>query len=240
MATSLEIIHVPNASSTMEVARERFNAQTYGLIVADSQTGGRGTRGRDWLSPPGNLYLTVSLPLIGLPANRLKHFALEAGLNLLLAIESILPSIHHGRLQIKWPNDLLLNDKKIAGLLIEIHGNRVLVGAGINIDSPPLLYDGGREAAGLRDLGIHIDLGMPIAKYYAELLVEALLSDWTPLNTPQMLSSWSQRALWGKSMKLRNRDGQPQVIPLRLTPDGHLVVRHETGAEEVLISEYLF
>lgn len=96
------------------------------VVVADEQTKGKGRMGREWLSPIGGLYLSIVtkknplLPLISgvAVANSLKNF----GLNPVL----------------KWPNDVIVGNKKISGILIECLDDFAIVGIGININKTPL------------------------------------------------------------------------------------------------------
>ncbi len=110
--------------------------------VAESQTSGRGRQGRSWISPRGeNLLFSVLLRLTCPPA-RLPPLALVAGLAARDAIARATP----GRdVRLKWPNDVVVDGKKIAGVLVEatLSGSRVeavIVGVGINVhtrDFPP-------------------------------------------------------------------------------------------------------
>ena len=111
-------------------------------LVADEQSGGRGRHGRSWVSPPGNLYATLLLPEPCAPAVA-PELGFVAGTALHAAV-SLLIGLGPPRLALKWPNDLLLDGAKTAGLLLEgLHvGGRfiVLIGFGVNISSACLLY----------------------------------------------------------------------------------------------------
>jgi BirA family biotin operon repressor/biotin-[acetyl-CoA-carboxylase] ligase len=109
--------------------------------VAEEQRTGRGRHGRQWASPPGNLYATLLLaepceprlsPQLGFVAGLALHETVEAA-----------TGIGFPRLTLKWPNDLLLDGAKVAGLLLEGHriapGGRlaVVIGFGLNVASAP-------------------------------------------------------------------------------------------------------
>ncbi len=108
------------------------------IILANSQKSGRGRKDRKWESPPGNLYFSLVLqPKISL--EKIPQISLVAIAALRLAIEKIAPEISISN---KWPNDLLINDHKIAGLLLEskISGkecNFIILGIGVNLVSNP-------------------------------------------------------------------------------------------------------
>jgi len=107
-------------------------------VVAERQTSGRGTRGRRWESGRGGLWLSV----IGRPpeADRLERLSLRVGLLVAAAIERT-ARLPDGRIQLKWPNDLVLSGRKLGGVLSEVrwHGEHpawVVVGVGINVRNP--------------------------------------------------------------------------------------------------------
>jgi BirA family biotin operon repressor/biotin-[acetyl-CoA-carboxylase] ligase len=110
-------------------------------VWADEQTAGRGRRGRAWLSPPGNLYLSLVLRPDGAPS-RAAQLGFVAALGLGDALAALTgPALH---LRYKWPNDLLANGKKLAGILLESETSAkdrvdfVVVGIGVNIVSAPV------------------------------------------------------------------------------------------------------
>lgn len=104
------------------------------VCIADSQTSGRGRRGRAWQSPAGeNLYLSLGLTLRG-------GFAALEGLSLVIgtAIAEALESLGVPGVGLKWPNDLQVGGEKLAGILIELQGElegavRVVAGIGLNV-----------------------------------------------------------------------------------------------------------
>ena len=108
------------------------------LVVADEQTQGRGRRGRIWHSLKGNLYMTLAIPLrSGINTSKL---SLAAGLAIR---ESIMPYLPPSKIKCKWPNDVLIENKKVAGVLIEtedVHGELyAIIGIGMNIKNHPSL-----------------------------------------------------------------------------------------------------
>ena len=109
-------------------------------VCADEQTAGRGRRGRDWSSPKGNFYATACYAFDGSPqdAAKLSFVAAIAVAQALSAYSlTTTPSL-------KWPNDVLLDGGKVAGLLLEAKPGRVLIGIGVNLISHP---DGGNVRA---------------------------------------------------------------------------------------------
>jgi len=103
------------------------------VIYTPQQTAGRGQHGRVWHSPPG--VLTASFVLEHIPVAQLPVISLGAGLSVIYAVEDLLPTLQD-TLRLKWSNDVLLNGRKLAGILCEAtaHGTRgrVVVGIGLN------------------------------------------------------------------------------------------------------------
>lgn len=123
-------------STNDEAKRAAKNGAAHGTVfVAESQTKGRGRQGRSWISPRGeNLLFSVLLRLDCAPA-RLPPLALVAGLAVRDAIAAAAPTASP---KVKWPNDVLLEGKKVAGILVEatLSGARasaVIIGVGINV-----------------------------------------------------------------------------------------------------------
>jgi BirA family biotin operon repressor/biotin-[acetyl-CoA-carboxylase] ligase len=119
------------------------------VVVADEQTAGRGRQGRRWLAPAGTAILSSTL--LRPPAGRRQpELSLVAGVAVADAIEATLGL----SAQIKWPNDVLVNRKKVAGILAEARGDAVVLGIGVNVNQrrdelPP---DATTPAASLRTI----------------------------------------------------------------------------------------
>lgn len=134
------VIYFPQLGSTMDAARQatREGAPEGTLVITEEQTTGRGRRGRTWFSLQGGLAFSVVLYP---PLSQLPYLVMIASLAVVRSIEA-LTSLHAG---IKWPNDILINGKKVCGILIEsaLKGNGVefsIIGIGLNVNgAPPVL-----------------------------------------------------------------------------------------------------
>ena len=203
------IIHrVHTVDSTQDEARRLLDAGEAGprhIIVADQQTDGRGRFGRSWLSPAGGLYATFVTP-------RHEQIALVAGVALLGALETF--GIQAG---LKWPNDVLVGDKKIAGLLIETMPDAALVGVGVNITSVPL-----DTATSIQAAGGAVRRG-DLLLALAELLDKAATGD--------VASAYRQRlATIGRRVAVARSDGEVvRGTAVDVDRDGRLVVETESG-----------
>jgi BirA family transcriptional regulator, biotin operon repressor / biotin---[acetyl-CoA-carboxylase] ligase len=105
------------------------------VAVADEQTAGRGRLGRTWVAPAGSALLVSALLRPGLPAERTHLVTLAAGLAALDALDALSPV----RAGLKWPNDVVVDDRKLAGILAEADGaGAVVVGMGCNVQPAAL------------------------------------------------------------------------------------------------------
>ncbi|MGC6455547.1 MAG: biotin--[acetyl-CoA-carboxylase] ligase [Coraliomargaritaceae bacterium] len=140
----LPILYYPELDSTNDEAERQLNKGRRApfAVLAGRQTEGRGRRQRHWYSASKkNLYLTVAFEP-RLPASQLQHFTLWSGIHLCQSLQELVPQ---APLQLKWPNDLYCEGKKLAGMLaearIDADGlNTLLFGFGLNVNSQPSEY----------------------------------------------------------------------------------------------------
>lgn len=124
-------------SSNSELLRRETPAHGVAVLLAERQTGGRGRRGRPWSSPlAAHLYLSLARQFGGGLA-RLGGLSLVAG----VAIAEALREAGYGRVGLKWPNDLMVENRKLGGLLVEGGGEyagpvRAVIGLGLNVRMP--------------------------------------------------------------------------------------------------------
>ena len=141
--------------STQEEARRLLRdgeADIGHVIFADRQTAGRGRFGHDWISPIGGLYATFILDQIELPS-------IHAGVCVVAALERRGLFAH-----LKWPNDVVAGGKKLAGILVETAGERILAGVGVNLIEAPL-----PTATSTAVLGVKIDRESLLQAIWEEL-----------------------------------------------------------------------
>jgi BirA family biotin operon repressor/biotin-[acetyl-CoA-carboxylase] ligase len=135
------VVHAhESVGSTNDEAKSLARAGApHGTVVwAKAQTAGRGRVGRTWSSPPGNLYCSVVLRP-DLSVARIVELGFVAALGVAEVVEALVP---HGSISLKWPNDVLVDGSKIAGILLECEAvDRtvpwVVVGIGVNVAASP-------------------------------------------------------------------------------------------------------
>lgn len=205
-------------------------------VVADAQVRGRGRAGRTWIHVPGRaLALSVGLSL-GCDVREAGIVPLVAGLALAEAI---------GRFglapRLKWPNDVQVGGRKLAGVLCESRrvpaaGDAVVIGAGVNVSQ------GAEEfPAELRDRATSLALaGAPatVEDVAAEFL-NALEPRWDQFqegDRATLLAAWSERASWGTAITVHGPGGAITGTARRLDDDGALVLRMASGAEHRVVA----
>jgi BirA family biotin operon repressor/biotin-[acetyl-CoA-carboxylase] ligase len=177
------------------------------------------------VSSAGNFYgsTLVDLRPGDAPAQTL---SLIAGLALIEAVDVAVPG---QALMLKWPNDLLLTGKKLAGILLERSGDRVVIGFGVNLSSAPELAD--RECASLS--------GRVTPEAFAPLLAgsfERLLKLWRTSGPPLIAQAWLARA-HPVGTPLRVHASSDEIVSGRfdgIEPDGALRFRSEDGRLEIV------
>ncbi len=133
---AFDVRHYDSVGSTNDEAlRLAREGAAHGTVVhADEQTAGRGRLSRRWLSPPGNVYLSVVLRP-NLPAARAVEIGFVAALAVADAVDALLP--RQLRSTLKWPNDVLVRDGKIAGILADQADGALILGIGLNVLQAP-------------------------------------------------------------------------------------------------------
>jgi len=201
------------------------------LVVADEQTAGRGRRGRKWHTPPGT---ALAFSLILRPsAEERKNLSRITALGALALADAL--RARGLAAQIKWPNDLLFERRKLAGLLVESVWtgeslDAAVLGMGVNVLSGSVPPNGSLHfpATSLEDA-----LAKPIDR--AALLHDILVAllTWRPrLATDSFITSWEERlAFRGEQVQVWSDDETPLIGELLgLEPDGSLRLRGTDGS----------
>ncbi|MGK7284706.1 bifunctional biotin--[acetyl-CoA-carboxylase] ligase/biotin operon repressor BirA [Buttiauxella agrestis] len=163
---------LPVIDSTNQYLLERLDTlQSGDACIAEYQQAGRGRRGRQWFSPFGaNLYLSMYWRLEQGPAA-------AVGLSLVIGIvmAEVLQDLGAENVRVKWPNDLYLNNCKLAGILVELTGKtgdaaQIVIGAGINLAMRNVATDVINQSwINLQEAGINIDRNALAIKIIKEL-----------------------------------------------------------------------
>ena len=221
--------------STNELAKEeaRREAVAGTVIIAEEQTVGKGRLKRAWLSPRGSLSLSVIL-YPGL--EYLPSLVMVASLAVACAVEAVTGL----KAQIKWPNDVLINGKKVCGILVEseVRGEAVgyaVVGIGVNVnlrvsDFPEL---------SLAATSLSQELGRAVSRLglVKRLLVEMERLYLTLLDGGAIYEEWrASLVTLGREVLVTSGDAQYSGIAESVARDGSLLVRRPDGSLSQIVA----
>ena len=216
--------------STNDEAKRRaaYDGDGCVLYAAESQTAGRGRRGHSFFSPPTGLYMTLSLPIAGEPAD-VQLLTCAAAVSVCGALSALAPLSP----SVKWVNDIYIGGRKAAGILAELvldNDNRplrVIVGIGVNLtteDFPPELADTAGSAG-----DIDPDL---LCAAIADDLITAY---YNPDNNSLLEKYKELNFCLGRTVTYTDRDGEHTAEAADIAPDGSLIVT-ENGIKKSLRS----
>ena len=224
---------VPETGSTnadlAEALRQGENVGEGHWLIADRQTAGRGREGRTWFDGHGNFMGSTIVRLSSRdPAPT--SLALLAGVAL---YEAVLPLLGEpARLMVKWPNDLLLGDAKLAGILLERVGDAIIIGIGVNLAKAPQVP--GRRTVALSAFG-----PAPGRDAFAETLSDSFareLTRWRSYGIEPLVRRWESMAHpVGTGLTVRAPGEEPIIGAFAgLTETGALRLRLPDGAERIV------
>ena len=200
------------------------------VVVTDTQTAGRGRFTRHWFSEPGGLYFSILLK----PAKT----DFIANLTQLMALSICQAAEKHALTSnIKWPNDVQVNGKKLCGILSEAVTQNgavagVIVGAGINVAQADLSHVG-QPAVSLRELGVCVDKN----DFLQEVL--ALFFQGYPAVVADGFGDRERFPFIGKQIAVKNEASAISGIAENISASGTLLLRTPQGVQEILIGDLL-
>jgi len=211
------------------------------MVLAEAQTAGRGQAGKTWISPPGrNLYVSVLLRPPIAPA--------QAPLISLLTAVAVVDTLRQegASCGIKWPNDVLIDGRKVAGILTELETYRdtvrfVVVGIGLNVNMPRAALD--------RELGMIAPTATSLQAALARVLdreavlasLMASLEHWyetyRAAGVAPLHEAWEARSLMrGRRVRASTPEASWQGTAEGISPSGQLLLRQDTGETLALTS----
>ena len=235
-----EVYFLESTESTnekaIEIGKKREDSEGI-VVVADSQTKGKGRLGREWISPPGvNLYFSVILKP-DIPPTEAPLITLAAA----VAVASVLRTWKGVPADIKWPNDIMIKGKKVGGILTEMKTrgkeiDLVVVGIGLNVN---MLLDDLPEDIRSATTTLEIEKGVPsdrvgllggilagLDNAYKNLLngnKRALINGWLSLN-----------CTIGNRIMVRDHDRTITGVAENIGQNGELIVKLESGETEII------
>lgn len=204
----------PTVDSTMRIAA---TLPIGDIVIADEQTAGQGRHGHSWYSAPGlGLYCSIVLA----PAPLLT-------LALGLAVAEALPT----PTDLRWPNDVMIADRKLAGILVQLSDGKAIAGIGINLNHdsfPPELEATSLKLVTGRDTNPD-DLLDPLL---------AAIDTYTKLPPDDILRLFTQASSYaaGRRVTVDLPDGRIHGATRGLNPDGYLIVRKDDGTDTLILA----
>lgn len=208
------------------------------LVVAESQTAGRGRRGRSWLAWPG-ASLTFSV-LWRFPDGA----PVPSGLSLVvgLALAVALEKLGVAGVRLKWPNDVLIEERKLAGILVELQSGRgrgpaAVIGIGLNMALPAAAIPGQPAVCSLADCLADVpDRNQVLAGILAEL--QDLLGVCGVAGFDALRGAWEQRnAHAGRAVRILGEGIELEGVCQGVDEDGALLLATEQGVQRILSGE---
>lgn len=190
-------------STNEEAKRLAANGGSHGAVIwAKEQTKGKGRAGRDWECLPGNLFVTMLLQP-GCDITLIPQLTYVASLAALHTIQDVLPE--DAEVTLKWPNDILINGKKVAGILLESfmvprdEQRWVAVGLGMNIEDSPKHVP--FPATSLKEEGVEIISAKIVLSRYVHCFVE-VYNQWSRKGFSAIRRQWNNAA-WSLGGRVR-------------------------------------
>ncbi|ALR14478.1 MULTISPECIES: bifunctional biotin--[acetyl-CoA-carboxylase] ligase/biotin operon repressor BirA [Vibrio] len=231
---------IPVIDSTNQYLLERVNESEKGRVcVAEYQASGRGRRGRQWVSPFGsNLYLSMYWRLDA-------GMAAAMGLSLVIGIAAVeaLEEMGIQGVKLKWPNDLYYQDKKLAGILVEMSGQaggaaNLVIGMGLNIGMPDKQPDIDQPWTTLNQVcaDLRLDrtqLALTLIEHWKTILV-----DYEMMGLAGFVDRWNRLDNFiGRPVKLLMGAREVKGIVQGIDQQGGVVLETDNGLETYIGGE---
>lgn len=234
MTVPVRMLEVAETRSTNELAMRLALAGDDGplWVRSDSQTAGRGRSGRSWQSLAGNLHASLAMRL-GASHRAAAQLSLVAGVAVVDAVREVAGAAAPAGLRVKWPNDILVADAKMGGILIECStrpADRALVaviGVGVNLAACP--QDGDRRTLCLSDFGPRIEARAMLARL--AVAMAAWIERWNDgEGFADIRDAWLDRAgRLGEGISVNTGAGRVDGRFAGLDGEGALLIECEAG-----------
>ena len=229
-----DILILPEASSTNAVALSSIGQRKSGsIILAETQKEGRGRLSRGWASPPGGIWMSLVLRP-NIPLSRVYRINMAASVSICRAVCQL--GLEAG---IKWPNDILIQEQKLCGILTELGAqvdrlDYAVVGVGLNANNDTAAFPSQWRSTSLAArLGRSIDRCALIAAILNEM--EQALDD---MESHELYEEWCSRSLTlGKRVRISSAEGELIGQVLDLDQDGALILEQGGDRRRILAGD---
>jgi BirA family biotin operon repressor/biotin-[acetyl-CoA-carboxylase] ligase len=209
------------------------------LVLASQQTAGRGRGANVWWSAPGSLTFSVLLrpAEFSLPQSMWPRMSLTMGLSVCQAVDELSSDVPGVQAGLKWPNDVLLDGRKVCGVLVEVGprpSEALVIGIGVNVNNSfaEAPADIQSRAIALSDLA-----GQPLDMTHVLVAVLRQIEHYLALlaeGSPELATAWQARcALRGKTVEIRSGTRTTTGVCQGIDEEGALVLLSEAGPTRV-------
>jgi BirA family biotin operon repressor/biotin-[acetyl-CoA-carboxylase] ligase len=222
-----KIHHFAEVGSTMDSARElaKSGAEEGTIVIAETQSHGRGRLSREWLSPQGGIHLTIVLRPQITPA-----YAPRINLMASVAVAKTITRLFGLKAELKWPNDVLIEGKKVCGILAEMDAemdkvNYINLGIGLNANN--LISAEEKNATSLRE-----QLGGEISrKEFCRSLLQEINAQQALLNEADLLEEWKKfSATLNREVRITTPGEEIEGKAIDIDSYGALIVKTHDGS----------
>jgi BirA family biotin operon repressor/biotin-[acetyl-CoA-carboxylase] ligase len=230
-----EIQYSREVESTNDAARLIALQSADGtVILAEVQTSGRGRLNRPWSSPPGGIWMSLILkPEI--PLSQVYRINMAVSVALARAVEGL----YGLRSEIKWPNDLLINERKLCGILMEISAevdrlDYALVGIGLNANVDVSCFPEEWNATSLSN-----ELGRNVSRMeLIQRILQEIETTYIKMGSDEIFREWCDAsATIGKQVRITSSSGDKEGVAVALAKDGALCLKTAEGTLRILAGD---
>ena len=231
---SWQIKRLETTSSTNDEAKKLVSEIRQNcVVVALEQTSGRGRRGRSWISQKGNLFVSFAFKV------NLAELGKMVVLSAVTVFNAVKSFAKDDDVKIKWPNDVLVNGKKISGILFEkAEEDFWIMGIGINIISNPENVDGKYGTISLKSLGSNAGLEDVFNKLVLEF--DEQLEQFQQFGFDKIKQTWLDNAFnLGNPITIVQENKNKDGVFCGIGDNGELLLKTTNGTEKIIVGDLL-
>lgn len=220
-------VELERCESTNDEAK-KYNSPV--VVTAFAQTHGRGRRGRSWIGLEGNLFVSINMAFA---PQLLSRMIIRIGLAVCQTIQFFAPQ---AEVKLKWPNDVLVNNKKVCGILLEKGQDEFwVVGIGVNLCSAPVIEGLVYPATSLKDEGVSCERYIFLQKMIT-VLDNLLAQDFETVKEIWLLNAKGLH----QTIKVKDESFEIEGKFVGIDDDGILLIESENSVKKIMVGDVLY
>ncbi len=231
-----QIYYYDEVTSTNDIIKNLcVKANDKIVVCAQKQTAGRGRMGRQWQSLAGNLFFSLAL---NVDLRSLGTFILMCGLTLCQTIHTLQPMVN---VQIKWPNDVLLNNAKVSGMLLEKGpADYLIIGIGVNLVQHPISSDIIYPTTSLSNAGINVTIQQFLKLFLKQFTKNLALLE-TKTGCATLRNQWLGYVKGlGERLTVRQENQEMSGVFRGIDENGYLMLENDTGICQIRVGDVFY